>query len=297
MNKILVIGGTNIDYVAKCTNDLIYKDSNIGNINYSFGGVGFNIASNLALLKNDVSFISSVGSDEISLKIKDELIKRKIKLFVPKSNYGTGIYFAINDKDGEMQLAVCDLSFFDNLKYEALEECIDLFNSHSDIVLDTNLNQNLLEDIVKNNKNKNFYIDAVSANKVSRIKNILPNLFVFKSNYIEAQKLIGDDLSQEEIIRKLLEIGVKIVIITNSEKDIYYGDESGIYKTEPLFISKKDILNVNGAGDAFFSTFISSYIDNSDIKNSIEKAKKASYYTLKSSSSICDNLFEFINQK
>ena len=54
--KILVIGGTNIDINATSINEIVLKDSNIGNIEISIGGVAKNIAENLARLDLDVSF-------------------------------------------------------------------------------------------------------------------------------------------------------------------------------------------------------------------------------------------------
>lgn len=53
--KILVIGGTNIDINATSINEIVLKDSNIGNIEISIGGVAKNIAENLARL--DLMFL------------------------------------------------------------------------------------------------------------------------------------------------------------------------------------------------------------------------------------------------
>jgi pseudouridine kinase len=50
MKDILVIGGSNIDYLAKSSHPLIMEDSNIGSLKTAFGGVGRNIVENLARL-------------------------------------------------------------------------------------------------------------------------------------------------------------------------------------------------------------------------------------------------------
>ena len=48
MNKVLVIGGANIDYICKSNTSLALRDSNIGANMMSLGGVGRNICENLS---------------------------------------------------------------------------------------------------------------------------------------------------------------------------------------------------------------------------------------------------------
>lgn len=295
MSNILVIGGSNIDYLAKSISPLIKNDSNIGKISISNGGVGRNISCNLALLKNKVSFITGLGKDLLSINLKKELKKYRIKLLLPKTSYGVGSYVAINDNYGEMSVAICDNMFCDNLSYNDLIPFQKDISKHKDIVLDTNLNENIINDIINHNLDKRYYVDGVSANKVKRIKKVLNKIHVFKSNLIEAQELIDKKIDGVNLVKEILSFGVKNVVITNSAKDIYYGSDKGIFKTNSAKIDPKEIKNVNGAGDAFFSGFVSNYIENNDIEKAIIFAKKMSYFTLKSSSAINENIYNLIN--
>ena len=286
MSYILVIGGSNIDYVAKSSSPLINRDSNIGEVKISNGGVGRNIALNLSLLNNNVSFITGLGKDLLSTSLKKELSSNKIKVLVPKSEYGVGSYVAINDNSGEMSVAICDSSFCDNLTLDKLLIFKKEIESFENIVLDANLNEKLIEDIISSFPKSRYYVDGVSANKVSRFKKVLNKLHLFKSNLIEAQTITNTKLEGKELVKKLLSLGPKIVIITNSSKSTFYGYDNNIVETPATKIDKKEIVNVNGAGDAFFSGFVSSYIKTNNIESSIEFAKKMSYYTLKSSESV-----------
>ncbi len=286
MSYILVIGGSNIDYVAKSSSPLINRDSNIGEVKISNGGVGRNIALNLSLLNNNVSFITGLGKDLLSLSLKKELNSNKIKVLVPKSEYGVGSYVAINDNSGEMSVAICDSSFCDNLTLDKLLIFKKEIESFENIVLDANLNEKLIEDIISSFPKSRYYVDGVSANKVSRFKKVLNKLHLFKSNLIEAQTITNTKLEGKELVKKLLSLGPKIIIITNSSKSTFYGYDNNIVETPATKIDKKEIVNVNGAGDAFFSGFVSSYIKTNNIESSIEFAKKMSYYTLKSGESV-----------
>ena len=286
MKRILVIGGSNIDYVAKSISPLIKNDSNIGKISISNGGVGRNIALNLALLGNKVTFITGLGKDYSSLAFKKELNQFQVKTLIPKSEYGIGSYLAINDNLGEMSLAICDSSFCDHLTFSSLKPFKNKIETFNDIVLDANINEKLIIDIVSNFKEKRFYVDGVSANKVSRFRQVFNKIHLFKSNLIEAQQITNSQLEGKELVKKLLDYGAKIVIITNSSKSIYFGYNNIIKETPPPKINSAEIVNVNGAGDAFFAGFVSSYLETNNVVSSIEEAKQMSYYTLKSSSSV-----------
>ena len=286
MSKILVIGGSNIDYIAKSFSPLINGDSNIGKVSISSGGVGRNIALNLSLLGNKVDFITGLGKDPLSISLKRELTKNKIKVLVPKSEYGVGSYLAINDNSGEMSVAICDLDFCDKLTIDQLSPFKKTIESFRDIVLDANLNEKLIGNIISTFPEKRFFVDAVSANKVSRFKKVLNKLHLFKSNLIEAQTITKTKLEGEELIKKLLDLGPQIAIVTNSSKPTFFGFNNRIMETPAPKIDRNDIVNVNGAGDAFFSGFVSYYVKTGNIESAVDFAKKMSYYTLKSSESV-----------
>ena len=60
---VVIIGSANIDVAGYSHESLNYADSNPGKIKFTPGGVGRNIAQNLALLGNRAWLLSAVGSD------------------------------------------------------------------------------------------------------------------------------------------------------------------------------------------------------------------------------------------
>ena len=61
---IAVVGGVNIDIGGRSDAPLVAGDSNPGRIRSSLGGVGRNIAHNLALLGAKVRLITALGADD-----------------------------------------------------------------------------------------------------------------------------------------------------------------------------------------------------------------------------------------
>ena len=77
MESLLLIGGSNIDIKAKANKKIIFQDSNIGDISYSFGGVSRNIAEDLSYLEDTFTFLTSVGNDINGKKNSREFKKFK----------------------------------------------------------------------------------------------------------------------------------------------------------------------------------------------------------------------------
>ena len=79
---LLLIGGSNIDYIATSKDKLIKKVSNIGTVSISFGGVMRNIAENLARLGNKIDFLTAIGDDANGKAMKDDLESLGINVIV-----------------------------------------------------------------------------------------------------------------------------------------------------------------------------------------------------------------------
>ena len=62
---VSVIGGLNIDLQGSTDNPLVFNDSNPGEITMSAGGVGRNIAENIAKLNIHSKILSYVGNDAL----------------------------------------------------------------------------------------------------------------------------------------------------------------------------------------------------------------------------------------
>ena len=107
--EILVIGATNTDISGKCLYPLVMGDSNIGKVTTSLGGVGHNIALNLSRMGKDVSFITSLGSDNFGCNARNEL---KDAMDISHSVFfdgPSGVYLYVSDEKGEMVVAVNDM--------------------------------------------------------------------------------------------------------------------------------------------------------------------------------------------
>ena len=72
MSRFVVIGGANVDIMGIADHPLRPQDSNPGTIRTMLGGVGRNLAENLARLGENVSLVSVVGDDSFGRWILEQ---------------------------------------------------------------------------------------------------------------------------------------------------------------------------------------------------------------------------------
>ena len=279
MPKVLVVGASNVDYVALSNNKLIRKDSNIGRLNITFGGVGRNIVENLAILEDDVSFITFLGNDSFGKELRKDLESINVKVYSPNKKERTSSYLAVLDSNGDMDVAICDTEIIDKSTVEDIKPFDDVISEFTSIVLDANINDKIIDHIFKEYSDKKILVEAVSANKVKRYEKYLDKIYLFKSNVLEAKHLLNLYNAEPMLLAKILmERGVKNVVITDGGKPVIIGENNEVVFITPKPIEK--IISASGAGDSLFAGLIHGLINGASLVESVAFGIKVSQMTL-----------------
>ena len=279
MPKVLVVGASNVDYVALSNNKLIRKDSNIGKLNITFGGVGRNIVENLAILEDDVSFITFLGNDGFGKELRKDLESINVKVYSPNKKERTSSYLAVLDSNGDMDVAICDTEIIDKSTVEDIKPFDDVISEFTSIVLDANINDKIIDHIFKEYSDKKILVEAVSANKVKRYEKYLDKIYLFKSNVLEAKHLLNLYNAEPMLLAKILmEKGVKNVVITDGGKPVIIGENNEVVFITPKPIEK--IISASGAGDSLFAGLIHGLINGASLVESVAFGIKVSQMTL-----------------
>jgi len=259
--KVLVIGGSVIDIFGYPHQKMIMHDSNPGYLIKSLGGVGRNIAENLCRLNVDVEFISIIGQDSNGQMILDLAKNINLKIH-PIFSDETPIYLCLMDEHNEdlISLAVMDQNSL--LTIDEIIKKDDVLKKADMIVLDTNFDSKVIEYILYT-YDKPIFVDAISSQKVVKIKPYLSKISAIKLNIIEASILTNIDYidlnSVEKMGQYLVNQGVKEVYITLGNLGAYYiNKQESIYKKS----ANVSVINSTGAGDAFFAGAIYGKINN-----------------------------------
>lgn len=252
----VIIGGANVDILGIPKKDLIYHDSNIGNVKTSLGGVGRNIAENLCRLDIDTHLISIFGRDPYGDFIVKESKKIGLKLHnsLILDGVGTSMYISILDGHGDMEVALSSMDNIENLDIDFIKVKKDLIEASKVCVVDTNTPKGTIEYVLKNFKGTDFFLDTVSSEKARTVKDLIGYFHTIKPNKIEAEILTGIEIKGEEDLNKAIgyfhDRGVKEVFITLSKEGVAYSDGESIRKIK---VETPKIVNATGAGDAFMA--------------------------------------------
>lgn len=251
--RCAVVGAANIDIGGFPAGRLAIQDSTPGKVRLSAGGVGRNIACNLARLGVQTHLIAPLGDDAFADLVRADCARAGVDTDLCFSFEGaaSSSYLFIADAGGDMQLAVNDMSICDRLTPEALEPRLDALNAMNAVVLDANLPAGTLAFLAENLRAP-LIADAVSTAKAPRLLAALPRLAAIKPNAIEAETLTGEPVhgpdSAARAARKLIELGARRAFITLGERGVCCADASGT-----LFLpgGAVRLVNATGAGDAF----------------------------------------------
>lgn len=282
-NFVTVIGGANVDIQGSPNNTLTMFDSNPGKIDISLGGVGRNICENISKLGINTKLISAIGNDVYGSRILTECKKLNIDAsdcYISDS-YPTSMYLSILNNEQNMQLAI---SHMDIIKKIDVDYVISKHSSIKDslaIVLDTNLSFDVIDHISRTYTNIPIFIDTVSTQKSMKIKDIVGRFTTIKPNKLEAEILSGMKINNEKDLyacsQYFLDKGVKNIFITLGKDGVFCANQEDHLLLPGV---KVDTISATGAGDAFISALVYSYLNNFNLKDTAEFATAASILTL-----------------
>ena len=175
---IVVIGGANIDLRGRPIGEVLERHtSNPGKINVGSGGVGRNIAHNLALLNVPVTLLSAVGDDGEGIRILEETGKDGVRTeqMIISGEHPTGIYLAILDEKGEMEVAVSDMRILKEVTVDYLRSKAYLIKESKIVVMDTNIPEESIEYVVDlcNKVGVPILVEPVSVEKAGKLRKVL----------------------------------------------------------------------------------------------------------------------------
>ena len=261
---VYVIGAVNMDLSGTPAGILRTGDSNPGRITLSPGGVGRNIAENLRLLGRKVFLVTIMGQDTYADVIREHCLNAGIDLQYSFTDPlgRTSAYLCINEQNGDLNVAVSDMSICDELTPARLEPLLPVLNHGSMVIADANLPEETLAWIAKN-VTVPVAADPVSVSKAPRLLPLLPRLALLKPNIPEAELLTGmeirSDLNLSRAADALHRLGVQRVYLSLGKRGVWADDvrEGGMM----LPCAPGTIVNTTGCGDAFVAAAADAYLN------------------------------------
>ena len=276
--KILILGNCNIDFVFKIPRfhhpgETILAESQAT----FFGGKGANQAMTSKRLGGNVCFITKVGNDLYGKSYRQHLIKNGLdrKPILEDRKLPTGMAMIELTPKGENRIVVSlgangSLSVKDLKRLQSCWRGVEVFVTQLEIPLPT------VEKGVRLAKDEG----AVTLLNPSPPAQLSPRFLSWVDfivpNEIEAQILTGIKWRGDRDIRKmaerLLEMGVKNVVITLGPKGLFFKNRS---EERWMAAFKVKVTDTTAAGDAFLGALATGLAENKPIQEALKFANGA----------------------
>ena len=241
------------------------------------GGKGCNQAIAIARLGGNTNFISKIGKDaygELALKT---LEKNKISTenIIQDGNQQTGVAGILVDQNTGKNAINVIVGAPSSLQISEIEKKIDLIKRSKIFLTQLEVPKDVTLHCLKTAK-ENGCITILNPAPASEIsKEFYNNIDFFTPNETEAEFYTGIKITSEKEAKqaadKLLNLGIRKIIITLGEKGLFYSD--GKEETY-LKASAVKAIDTTGAGDAFNGGLAFGLFKEKPIKECLELANK-----------------------
>ena len=266
---VVVVGGANMDIKAHSRRGIELRTSNPGEAVTTPGGVGRNIAENLARLGTSTHLVAPVGRDAFGDQLVDHA--RSIGISVDhmvRTDGATGTYLAVLDADGELFVAVANMAITDTLTVPQLGAARDLIPHADLLVVDGNLPPSAVAWLLDYAAAVSVavVVDPVSVAKARHFRETLdPSrpVLAMTPNLDELCALVDRAVPNSKAAiakaaRELHALGIEHVWVRRGTRGSLLSSAASAKRpvVEEIAAPAVDVADVTGAGDAMTAGFV-----------------------------------------
>ena len=241
------------------------------------GGKGCNQAVAIARLGAKVNFISKIGKDSYGELALNTLTKNKINTesVIQDENLQTGVAGILVDKNSGKNAINVIVGAPSTLKVAEIDKHIDIIKNSKIFLTQLEVPKDVTLHCLKTAKENGCLtiLNPAPASEIS--KEFYKNIDYFTPNETEAEFYTGIKITNEKEAKqaadKLINLGIKKIIITLGEKGLFYSDGK-----EEIYLQATPVkaIDTTGAGDAFNGGLAFSLSKEKPIKECLEFANK-----------------------
>ena len=256
---IVVIGAVFVDVKGYPEANFIPTGRNAGRVEHVHGGVGRNVAEDIANCELRPTFVSLVDESGDATDVLRKLNNHKVNTdYIWRTRDGMGTWLAIFDNDGDVAASI---SHRPNLM-----PIVDILDKHGDeifakadsVICEIDIDKEIVKRVFKLAKKYGKKVFSVVGNMSIALerRDFLKSIDCFVCNIQEAGLLFFDDYSDksapemvEILSQKVMAAQIPSMIVTMGADGAVYADVNGDKGWCPA--RKVEVKDTTGAGDSF----------------------------------------------
>ena len=292
---IVVIGAVLVDVKGYPEGYFTPTGRNVGRVEQVYGGVGRNIAEDIANCELRPTFVSLVDQSGTGEDVIRKLKNHKVKTdYMEKTRDGMGTWLAIFDNDGDVCASISrrpDLLPIADILDKKGDE---IFANADSVVIEICVDKEIVKRVFRLAEKYHVPVYSAVANMSIALerRDFLKSIDCFVCNIQEAGILFSDDYSErtaEEMIdiisEKVKAANIPSMIVTMGGKGAVYADKNGDKGFCPA--RRVKVLDTTGAGDAFCAGVAIGLTYGKDLKSACDIGAHLAASVIVTTDSVC----------
>ena len=256
---MVVIGTVFVDIKGFPDDLYIPEGRNAGRVEIVHGGVGRNVAEDIANVELRPRFVGMVDDTAEGAEVLRKLKNHKVNTdYVAVTQDGMGMWLAVFNNGGDIAGSISKRPTSDAMLRMLEEKGDEIFADADSIVIEIDLDKELIKTVFRYAEKYHKKVYAVVANMsiASQRRDFLQSIDCFVCNEQEAGILFVCDFIGltpeelcEELSRRVVSARIPSMVVTMGSRGAVYADMNGDKGVYPA--RKVKVRDTTGAGDAF----------------------------------------------
>lgn len=294
-NGIVVIGNVFVDIKGFPKNTYIPAGRNAGRVEFVHGGVGRNVAEDIANLELRPTFLSMVDNTPQGADVLRKLVNHKVKTdYIVTAEDGMGLWLAVFDETGDVAGSISKRPKMEPLTRMIEEKGDEIFSACDSIVIEIDMEKELVKQVFRFAEKYRKKVYAVVANMsiATERRDFLRETDCFVCNAQEAGILFITDYSyhepeelQRDLALRVQNAGISSMVVTMGGKGAVYASASGESGFCPA--KKVNVRDTTGAGDAFCAGVAAGLTYGNDLRGAVEIGTRLAASVITVAENVC----------
>ena len=292
---IVVVGAVFVDVKGFPEDQYIPTGRNAGKVEIVHGGVGRNVAEDIANIELRPTFVSLVDDTAEGEEVINKLRNHKVNTdYIRRVRDGMGMWLAVFDNMGDIAGSISKRPDLGPICEMLDEKGDEIFRNADSIIMEIDIDKEIVKRVFRYAEKYHKPVYAVVANMsiATQRRDFLQSIDCFVCNQQEAGILFVSDFSDmspeelcDDLSRRVISAQIPSMVVTMGSRGAVYADmhgDNGVYPAQ-----KVTVRDTTGAGDAFCAGVAIGLTYKKSMREAVEIGTRLAASVITESENVC----------